>query len=223
MHVTDRKAGFVMSSPIVGGSISIAAGSALAAKLRGKRQVSVAFFGDGGTDEGVFYESINIAVIYNLPVIFICENNGFSTHLPAFLRQSNINVTDRLKGFKIDSARVDGNNPYEIFYAARKMIKKARNNQGPSLLECNTYRWLSHVGYWKDLDIGYRKKNDVEHWMKRCPINFLSGDLKSKGALTEIEYRLLNERIKKDVEKTVVYSRKSPSPDPGKLGEFLFD
>jgi acetoin:2,6-dichlorophenolindophenol oxidoreductase subunit alpha len=222
MHVIDREVGFMLSSPIVGGSVPIAVGSALAAKMKGEGQVSVAFFGDGATDEGVFYESLNFAIVYNLPMIFVCENNGFSTHLPDFLRQSNTNIAERIQGFKINAQKVDGNNPYEIFNAAKEMIMKARNNGGPSLLECTTYRWLSHVGFWQDLDIGYRKKKDVEHWMNKCPIEFLLKDLIASGLLNENEYKKTKEEILAQVEESVSFAKNSPFPSPSSIEQGLF-
>jgi len=223
MHIIDRNAGFILSSPIVGGSISIAVGSALAAKMAGNAQVSVAFFGDGATDEGVFYESINFATVYNLPMIFVCENNSFSTHLPDFLRQSNTSVADRVKGFNINTKKVDGNNPYEIDDTVSKMIVNARNGEGPSLIECTTYRWLSHVGYWQDLDIGYRKKIDVEHWMSRCPIKFLSNDLIKKGIITKEEFEKMKADIILKIEDAVEYARNCPKPDPSAIMFGLFN
>jgi len=222
MHVIDRKVGFMLSSPIVGGSIPIAVGSALAAKMKGAGQISVAFFGDGATDEGVFYESLNFAIVNKLPIVFVCENNSFSTHLPDFLRQSNTSVSDRIKGFNINTDKVDGNNPYEIYKAVSDMIVRARNNKGPSLIECTTYRWLSHVGYWQDLDIGYRKKTDVEHWMSRCPIDFLSKDLIGNGILTNDEYVKMKDNIKLQIDNAVVFAKKSPAPDPLTIMEGLF-
>ena len=223
MHIIDREAGFMLSSPIVGGSIPIAVGAALAAKKKGKAQVSAAFFGDGATDEGVFYESLNFAIVNKLPMIFVCENNGFSTHLPDFLRQSNICVVDRVKGFKINSAKVDGNNPYDVYNTSRIMIERARHDQGPSLIECNTFRWLSHVGYWQDLDVGYRKKADVEHWMNRCPINFLSNDLIKNGLLTKVDLRKMKKEIKAQVDNTVAFAKNSPSPNSLTITEGLFN
>ena len=214
MHVIDRNVGFMLSSPIVGGSISIAVGSALAAKMKNKGQVSVAFFGDGATDEGVFYESLNFAIVNKLPMIFVCENNSFSTHLPDFLRQSNTSVSERVKGFNINVDKVDGNNPFEIYKSVGKMIEKARNNEGPSLIECTTYRWLSHVGYWQDLDIGYRKKVDVEQWMNRCPIKFLANELIQNEVITQDEFIKLEEEIKNQINNAVIFAKNSSSPDP---------
>ena len=222
MHVIDKSVGFMLSSPFVGGSIPIAVGSALAAKVANNAQVSVAFFGDGATDEGVFYESLNFAKVHNLPMIFVCENNSFSTHLPDFLRQSNTSIADRIKGFKINAKKVDGNNPYDINNTAYEMIKRARNNGGPSLIECTTYRWLSHVGYWQDLDIGYRKKTDVESWMKRCPIDFLSNDLIKSGILTLDKLNQMKNKIKIQIEQATVKAQNSQKPDPLSIFEGQF-
>lgn len=223
MHLIDRDVCFMASSAIVGGTIPIAVGSALAAKMLEKKQVSVAFFGDGATDEGVFYESLNFAIVNNLPMIFICENNGFSTHLPDFLRQSNTSVIDRINGFKINTAKVDGNNPEEIYKISKGMIEKARQNQGPALLECNTYRWLSHVGYWQDLDVGYRKKTDVEHWMSKCPIDFLHKSLVDKGILNDIDINEIRQEIKQEIETAVIYARNSPLPKKDDIMYGLFN
>jgi len=222
MHVIDRLVGFMGSSPIVGGTISIAVGSGLSAKMNRKGQVSVAFFGDGATDEGVFYESVNFAMIHKLPVIFVCENNRFSTHLPDFVRQSNPDVADRVAGFRINARRVNGNSPEEIFSVVSEMVDKARKGEGPSLIECMTYRWLSHVGYWKDLDVGFRKKTDVEHWMERCPIRQLSEQMITRGMLTRPELEEMERAAVAIVEESVEFARSSKSPDPAAIAEGLF-
>jgi acetoin:2,6-dichlorophenolindophenol oxidoreductase subunit alpha len=222
MHVIDRKVGFMLSSPIVGGSIPIAVGSALAAKMKGKGQVSVTFFGDGATDEGVFYESLNFAIVNKLPILFVCENNGFSTHLPDFVRQSNTCVIDRINGFKINTARVDGNNPFDVYNTSKLMIERARQDLGPSLIECTTYRWLSHVGYWQDLDVGYRKKVDVEHWMKRDPIDFLSRELIRNEVFTEGDFTRMKKELQLLVDNAVDFAKNSPSPHPSTINEGLF-
>ena len=223
MHVIDRKVGYMLSSPIVGGSISIASRFGLSSKNEGRGSGLGCIFWRWATDEGVFYESLNFAIVYKLPVIFVCENNGFSTHLPDFLRQSNTCIIDRIDGFKINSAKVDGNNPHEVYNAAKSMIERARQDQGPSFLECTTYRWLSHVGYWQDLDVGYRKKADVEHWMNRCPIEFLSKDLFKNDIITINEYDKMREEINLQIDEAVVFAKNSPSPDPISIYEGLFN
>jgi pyruvate dehydrogenase E1 component alpha subunit len=201
------------SSAIVSGTIPIAVGAALTIKRHNTNQVSVAFFGDGATDEGIFYESINLSVLYNLPVIFVCENNDFATHLPNRMRQSNISVTERINGFKINSKNVDGNNPIEIYEVAGEMIERARKNCAPSLLECTTYRWLSHAGYWQDLDVGYRRKEDVEFWMNKCPIKYLYNYLKLDQKIDENQFELMKTEIRKKVTDAVLFARNSRSPN----------
>jgi TPP-dependent pyruvate/acetoin dehydrogenase alpha subunit len=220
--VIDRTVNFMGSSPIVGGTISIAVGSGLAARMYNKKQVAVAFFGDGATDEGVFYESLNFAIINKLPVLFIVENNGFSTHLPDFLRQSNPNIAERVSGFKINACRVDGNDPEKVYNTALEMAEKARKGEGPSLLECLTYRWLSHVGYWKDLDVGFRKKKDVEAWMERCPIKKTKKTLISQGILSQLDIDNIEGSVKSEVEESVSFARNSKSPDPETIHFGLF-
>lgn len=222
MHVIDRSVNFMGSSAIVAGSIPLAVGSALAAKLQATNQVSVPFFGDGATDEGVFYECVNFSMLYDLPVVFICENNGFSTHMPGFLRQSNPEVASRLKGFKIMTKKIDGNNPIEIYSVAQEMVERARLGGGPALIEVETYRWLSHVGYWRDLDVGYRKKTDVESWMKRCPINSLFEYLQHHSILTVEEFEDLKLSAGRKVASALLFAKNSPPPSPNDLINGLF-
>ena len=213
MHVIDRDVNFMGSSAIVSGSIPIAVGNALSNLYLGNGQVSVAFFGDGATDEGIFYESINLAVLYNLPILFVCENNDFATHLPNCCRQANIHVYDRVKGFNINAKKVDGNNPIEIFQVASKLVNKAKNNKGPSLIECVTYRWLSHAGYWKDIDVGFRKKEDVEYWMNKCPIEFLKKELKLKNKLNDNDLDKMKNKINIKIQEAVNFARNSSKPN----------
>ena len=222
MHVVDKSVNYMASSAIVAGTIPIAAGSALASKIKGADKVSVAFFGEGATDEGVFYETINLATLYKLPIIFVCENNRFSTHQPDFLRQSNIDIHERIKGFNINVKRVDGNNPLEVYSAVKEMVERARSGAGPSLIECMTFRWLAHVGPTPDFDIGYRKKKDVLHWMGRCPINYLKDHMISQNDFTEEDYFDLKKRIAKKVEDSVVFAKESPYPNPESLEQGLF-
>jgi acetoin:2,6-dichlorophenolindophenol oxidoreductase subunit alpha len=224
MHVVDKEVGFMGSSAIVGGSLPIAVGAALSSQYLKSKRISVVFFGDGATDEGIFYECINMAVLYKLPVLFVCENNDFATHLPNLIRQSNAVVSDRVKGFKINAVKVDGNNPIEIHNTARELISGIRNNTGPALLECVTYRWFSHAGCWTDMDVGFRKKVDVEYWMSKCPIKMLYKLLVSKKMISEIEFNKMNEEIENEMNDAVSYAKKSSSPQELSLhGTSMFD
>ncbi len=206
MHIVDRNVNFIGSSAIVAGTIPIAVGAALTAKMKGTNRVAIAFFGDGATDEGVFYESINIATLFELPMIFVCENNRFSTHMPDFLRQSNIEIHKRIKEFNINTKRVNGNDPLEVYDAIKDMVFNARNQKGPALIECMTFRWLAHVGPTPDFDIGYRKKKDVEYWMDKCPIKYLKKKLISENKLTEKTYSMLEKNLLKEVEDSVTFA-----------------
>ena len=212
MHLTEPAVGFLGSSAIVGGSIPIAVGAALAARQLGQPRVAVAFFGDGATDEGVFYESVNLAVLYKLPVIFVCENNRFSPHMPDFLRQGNPDVAARLQGFKIPTAQLDGNDPVLIHQAAAERVDSARNGAGPVLLECLTYRWLAHVGPTADEDVGYRRKSDIDLWRSRCPIVFLRRRLEAEAGLDSPAFEALQRDIKEEVQEAIAFARASEYP-----------
>ncbi len=211
MHVVDRAVGFMGSSAIVGGTIPIAVGDALAARYLENGRVAVAFFGDGATDEGVFYESINLAVLYRLPVLFICENNQFSTHMPDFLRQSNPAIAERVTGFKLEAQVLDGNDCLEVLRATRRAAARARAGEGPSLLECRTYRWLAHVGPDADEDLGYRTKKDIDSWKQRCPIERLRNHMKEAGFDPDA-YERLKRSVEEEVEEAVRKARESEYP-----------
>jgi TPP-dependent pyruvate/acetoin dehydrogenase alpha subunit len=215
MHLTSPEVGFLGSSAIVAGSIPIAVGAALAARQLGQARVSVAFFGDGATDEGVFYESINLAVLYKLPVLFVCENNRFSTHMPDFLRQGNPDITARLQGFKIPGSRVDGNDAVAVCQAALGRVEAARNGQGPALLECLTYRWLAHVGPTVDEDVGYRRKADIEYWRGRCPIVLLRQKLEAESLLDDSGFERIERTVKREVLESIEFARSSQYPAVG--------
>jgi TPP-dependent pyruvate/acetoin dehydrogenase alpha subunit len=223
MHVTDSRVGFMASSAIVAGTIPIAVGAALKIKMKNEKRVSVAFFGDGATDEGVFYESINFAALYKLPVIFVCENNLFSTHLPIFKRQSNQNLYKKLKAFNLESMRIDGNNVGAVFKSAKSVIDRARNGAGPSFLECMTYRWYSHVGAWPDLDVGFRKKKDVEYWMARCPIKALRSFITENNVLSAGECDLIEAALREEINDSEAFAKASPYPAENKIEDGLFE
>jgi pyruvate dehydrogenase E1 component alpha subunit len=211
MHVIDKKVGFLGSSAIVAGSIPLAVGSALSSFIQGKNKVGVAFFGDGATDEGVFYECVNFASIMKLPMVFICENNLFSTHMPISLRQPSNNIFQRIIAYKIPSIQIDGNDVLNVYRASKQAILKARKGEGPSFIECMTFRWRSHVGHWLDIDIGYRKKALVEKWIKKCPIKKFENILVNNGILSVSKKNEIQKIIDKEIEKALTFAKSSPS------------
>jgi len=213
MHIIAQDVGFMGSSAIVGGNLPLAAGTALASKIREDGRVTVVFFGDGATDEGVFHETLNFSALYKLPILFICENNFFSTHLPLFLRQPADNLVEKVSTYLIPAVRVFGNNVLEIYKTAQILLKDVRSGKGPAFIECRTFRWKAHVGPWDDLDVGYRKKKIVEEWKRRCPIKMLENLLSMKGLLKESERVVIRKEIQKEVEEAIVYAKENPFPD----------
>jgi pyruvate dehydrogenase E1 component alpha subunit len=217
MHLSSPENGFPGSSAIVGGTIPIAAGAALAFSIMKKDNVSVAFFGDGAAGEGVLYEAMNLAALRNLPVIFVCENNLYSTHMPVALSLADTSIYKKAEAFGLLSARVDGNNVMEVYNAAREVIEAARKGQGPAFLECMTYRWRGHVGPNYDLDKGLRSREELDSWIEKCPIRMLEEYLTKNGILSELEKDRINREIDEEIESAVASALEAPYPDESEL------
>jgi pyruvate dehydrogenase E1 component alpha subunit len=185
MHLFAKSVGFLGSVPIVGATIPIATGAALAAKLDGAGDVAVAFFGDGATEEGVFHESMNLAATQRLPIIFVCENNLFSSHLDIGLRQPSDRVARYADAHSVRAATVDGNDVVAVKRAAGDLIAAARSGGGPGFLEAVTYRHRGHVGPKEDVDVGVRRSmSDLQSWKRLDPIQRLKDALLAKGFMT---------------------------------------
>ena len=214
MHITSHGVGLPGSSAIVAGTIPLAVGAALAFSLQKSDRVSVAFFGDGAVDEGTFYESLNFVALKKLPVIFICENNLYSTHLPISACLADTDIYKKAEAFKMPGVKVDGNNVVDVHKVAKKAIENARLGKGPTLIECMTYRWRGHVGPSYDLDKGLRSKEELEYWMNRCPIKRLEEFLLKQGILSEKNQ--IYEDIESEIEVALIFARESPYPDPNK-------
>ncbi len=222
MHLASPEQGLPGSAAIVAGTIPLAVGAALAFSMQKKNNVSVAFFGDGAVGEGVFYESLNFASLKKLPVVFICENNLYSTHLPISACLAHIQIWEKAEAFNMPGIRVDGNNVVEVFQAAKGAIDDARLGKGPALIECMTYRWRGHVGPSDDLDKGLRSKEELDYWMQRCPIKALEESLLTHGIIAESEKIKIVESIDKEVEDSVTFAKKSPYPDERSYLSYIF-
>ncbi len=222
MHLVEPEIGYMGSSAIVAGSIPIAVGASFSALHNGNKQISVAFFGDGAMDEGVSYESLNLASLYNLPMVFICENNLFSTHLPVFKRHNNQNLFEKARVFNIKAIRIDGNNPFEVYTTANECIENVRKGNGPVFIECMTFRWLAHVGPTPDLDIGYRKKKDVEFWMERCPIKAIKHILEKRPDWEKGKTEAIENKIRIEVQESLKYARQSSYPSVNEINKGIF-
>lgn len=173
VHLTALDEGFVVSSAILGQTIAVATGSALAFKMDGSRRIAATFFGEATCEEGVFYESLNYASTYNLPVLFVCENNLYSTESPLHTRQpAGTELCERAEAFKIPAHKIDGNDVHAVHGITVALLERIRAGEGPMFLECMTYRWREHVGPGYDHDAGrnYRDRAELETWMARCPV-----------------------------------------------------
>jgi len=222
MHLASPNVGLPGSSAIVAGTVPLAVGTALASSLKGQDTVSVAFFGDGAVDEGVFYESLNFASLKKLPVIFVCENNLYSTHMPISACLADTRIYKKAEAFNMPDLQIGGNNVIEVFKAAKQAIEDARGGNGPTLIECVTYRWRGHVGPNYDLDKGLRSKEELDSWMNRCPIEALEGFLLERDILSEPEKIQIYEGIDKEIEESVTFARESPFPDENELLDNVF-
>jgi len=217
MHIASKDQGLPGSSAIVAGSIPLAVGAALAFKMQDTKRVAVAFFGDGASGEGVLYESLNFAALEKLPVVFICENNLYSTHMPISACLADKDIHRKAGAFNIPGIRIDGNNVIEVYQTAHKSIEGARRSGGPTLIECMTYRHRGHVGPNNDLEKGLRSEEEIHFWMNRCPINTFEKYLLDHSIMSVSERIQIHMAADAEVEEAIIFGRESPFPDPGEL------
>jgi len=214
MHLVDLSAGVLGTTPIVAGIIPIATGAALGAKMKGKGNVTVVFFGDGATEEGVFFESLNFASLKKLPVLFVCENNFFSVYSPLSVRQpkerDNLSLVNSLG---ITGDKGNGNNVIEIYEMAKKAVANIRKGRGPYYLELETYRWREHCGPNFDNDLGYRTEKDFLKWKKKCPIDLLEKKLLKDGTLNLSMINNFKQNIREEINDAVSFAKRSPYPE----------
>jgi len=222
MHVIAPEVGLLGTPPIVAASVPIAVGAALSSSIKGEDRVSVSFFGDGATNEGVFYESLNFAALKKLPVIFVCENNLYSTHMPISKISADTNIAKKASIFNMPGLKIDGNDVIKVYQTAKKAIKQARKGDGPTLIECVTYRLRGHVGFSDDLDKGLRSKKELDSWMARCPIKMLEELLTKEGILSESEKNQISQKIEREIEEAVIFAKESDYPEEKELNKDIF-
>ena len=225
VHLTAVDQGFIASSPILGEGVALAVGSALAFKMDKKPLVAVTFFGEATCEEGIFYESLNYASIKKLPVLFICENNLYSTESPLSVRQpENTDLCERARSFSVSAERVDGNDVTAVYEAADRAIEKIRAGRGPIFLECMTYRWREHVGPNFDHEVGrtYRTKSEVEEWMNKCPVQRAGQHLVSESITTAADIEAWRQEVETEVQTAVAAAKKSEWPDPSTLFDNVY-
>lgn len=222
MHLTAPEIGIMGTSSIVAGSLPLAVGAALAESIRGTGRISVIYHGDGVPEEGIWHESANLAGLKRLPMIFVCENNLYCTHMPMDRRRRYDNLAVVAANHGLEPIIVDGNNPLAVYYAARTAAEKARRGEGPSFIECRTYRWRGHVGCNYDVDLGLRDEEELAAWIERCPIKHFSRFLIESGVLPESEYESMTGQVKKEIRDAVAYAENSPYPDPEEISWYVY-
>ena len=218
MHLFDKKVGVLASVPIVGSTIPLGVGAALAFQQRGETRVSMVFMGDAATEEGVFHESLNFASLLNLPVVFFVENNLYSVYTHIRERQPERPLTAYAKAHEIPSIRVDGNDVLVVREAAYEMVERARQNQGPSLIVADTYRWREHCGPNYDNDLGYRTISEFKDWKHLCPVKKLQEHLIVLEFLNDKIVADLTEQIETEIKEAFDSARKAPFPLPESAG-----
>jgi len=225
MHLIAPEKGMMGSAPIVAGTISLALGAALASSIRKEKRVTVSFFGDGAAGEGVLYESLNFAALKKLPIIFACENNLYSTHLPIEECRVDDNIFKIGTPFCIESYRVDGNDVLQVYETANKAVKKCREGQGPVFLEFKTYRMRGHVGPDDNIQGAHtdiRPEKEVAKWQKKDPINKFEWFLIKNKIMNKEDMGKIWKQAEKEVHKAHTIARSSPYPKKGELTNYVF-
>lgn len=218
VHLTQPAVGVIASSAILGQTLAVAVGSALAFTMDRATRVAVSFFGDGAVEEGIFHESLNFASLRRLPVLLVCENNLYSTHTPLEVRQPiDRPIYLRAQGYGIPSVHVDGNDVLAVYAAAQHGVRECREGRGPYFLECATYRWREHVGPLWDYDRGYRTKAEVDEWRERCPIKRLSEFSVASSLCTQDELNAWADEFRREVLQVVGVAKRSPFPPVERL------
>lgn len=222
MHLIDRSIGLFGTVPIVGATIPIAVGAGLASKRSADGSIAASFFGDGAAEEGAFHESMNLAAILKLPVLFVCENNFFSSHLHIRLRQPYLSISRYAAAHGVEWRRVDGNNVLEVFAAATDLVEKMRAGGGPGFLELVTYRWKGHVGWRDDEDVGVARNIDLPIWRKRDPIQRLADGMLQAGLITTEAVSTLAADAEREVTDAWNRAKSDPFPSAPALLERLY-
>jgi pyruvate dehydrogenase E1 component alpha subunit len=212
MHIADFSIGMLGADGIVGAGLPIATGAALAAKLEGKGNVAAVFFGDGACNEGEFHEALNLASIWNLPLLFVCENNQYGVNTSADYALGAKEITRMPEAYHISNKVIDGNNVELVYEAAGEAIAQLRRGHGPYFLECKTYRWHKHFLSQTLEDL--RPRDEVEAWKKKCPVAAFEASLMERIVLTRSEAQAINEAILAQVEDAHTFALESPFPQP---------
>lgn len=214
MHLIDLDAGFLGAAPIVGSTIPIAAGVAMASQMRGEDRVTMVFLGDGATETGAFYESLNFAAVRDLPLVFVVENNLYSVYSPLQVRQRGAQrIVDIAQAHGISAVQEDGNDIERVYHHCQQAVARARGGNGPTLLELSTYRWREHCGPMYDNELGYRSALEAAAWQERDPVRAYERRLQQDAVLNAAQCAALHAQLRTQALQAIAFAKQSPWPD----------
>ena len=216
MHICDMELGMLGANGIVGAGPPIAVGAAFANKFKDNGAVAVTFFGDGASNEGSVHEAANMAGLYKLPIVMVCENNGYGEYTAQRNHQAIVDVADRAAGYGMPGVVVDGMDVVAVYEAAGEAIDRARSGGGPTLLECKTYRYYDHVGV-RGMGLSYRTDEEVVEWKKRDPIDLFEARLSEQDIMSKDDMAAVHETVKSELDVAIQFANDSPMPDPATL------
>lgn len=223
MHLTDKNKGFIMSTAIVANSIPIGVGLSLSQKQENKKNITLIFFGEGATEQGVFYESINFAALKNLPCLFICEDNLYSVYSDLKTRQPKRNILEIVKKMGVEGLRGDGNDPLKVLKYYQKAKKFISSKGKPFFLDLKTYRYLEHCGPFADDQLGYRSQKEIISWKKKCPVENFKSFLINKKIISLKNLSKLEHNVEKKINKFYKIAKSYPKPKYSKLKNIIFN
>ncbi|SHE97846.1 pyruvate dehydrogenase E1 component alpha subunit [Thermoanaerobacter uzonensis DSM 18761] len=219
MHIVDVSTGNLGANGIVAGGIPIATGAALASKLKKDNKVTICFFGDGAANEGVFHESLNMAGLWKLPVVYICENNLYGMSNPVSKSTAVKDIAQRAESYNMPGVIVDGNDIVEVYKAVKEAVDRARRGEGATLIESKTYRWLGHS---KSDPRVYRTREEEEEWKKKDPIKRFEKYLEETTDITKDELEEINKKVEQEIEEAYQFAINSPDPRIEDLAKYVY-
>lgn len=221
MHIVDMSLGILGANGVVAGGLGIATGAALSAKIRKEERISVAFFGDGALNEGLFYEVANMGSLWNLPVVYVLENNHYGEYTSTDRSTAGTGPA-RAEAMQIPAVSVDGNDVAAVYHAAGWAVQRARSGEGPSFIECLTYRWRGHHMGDQGDTYSYRTQAEIEGWMKADPILRLRDRLVADGICTVAGLQAIEAEVQQCIEEAVEFAKQAPYPDPSEVFEDVY-
>ncbi len=221
MHIVDMSLGILGANGVVGGGLGIATGAALSAQIKGDGRISVAFFGDGALNEGLFYEVANMASLWQLPVVYVMENNHYGEYTSTN-RSTAGSGPARAEAMNIPAVSVDGNDVLAVYGAALWATGRARAGEGPTFIECKTYRWRGHHMGDQGDTYGYRTQAEIEEWMENCPIERFRRYLTGEGGLAASALEQIDAEVQSLIDVSVEFAKQAPYPDPSEVFEDVY-